>query len=542
MVKRFLFGMAILSIVGCGSSNGLPLAPIGGGSPPGVPPAIAEVIGRPMYASAVWGLRVEDAQSGEVLVNLRPDYPFFIGSVRKIFSVGLLLNEVGAEHTYDTPVFRQGLVDGAGVLDGDLVLVASGDLTMGGRRNPDGSLEVPDFDHNEANSLGNAVLPVADPLAGFRQLAAQVAAAGITRVTGEVVIDDRLFVPFNFRDEFDVRPIFVNDNVVDLSLRPTTPGSAATVEVRPLSSALTIVSTLLTGAAGSELMLESDPEFPTDIGAPGATSELSGNLPIDFEPQFTGQFPLVRTVRITQPSNYARTVFVEALEAEGVMVDAPTVEPNPTGALPAPGSYSVADRVALLRGARYGELARWILKVSYNIGADTSLVLYGLTQGVNTMAASLVSERQVLTTDYGLDGDEFTFVDGSGGGPTTASNETVTRMLARLLASPQAAAFFNALPILGVDGSLASFTEYTADPTLVGATGQVRAKTGTFAEGTAEGLVVRGQAFGGVIDTRGGRRLVYQLVVNEVPIEDLDGLLQIFEDQATISAILWRDY
>jgi len=54
-------------------------------------------------------------------------------------------------------------------------------------------------------------------------------------------------------------------------------------------------------------------------------------------------------------------------------------------------------------------------------------------------------------------------------------------------------------------------------------------------------LVVRGQAFGGVIETESGRRLAYQLVVNEVDITGLDQLLEIFQDQGTISAILWRD-
>ena len=37
------------------------------------------------------------------------------------------------------------------------------------------------------------------------------------------IIDDRLFQPFNFRDQFDVRPIFVNDDLVDLSIHPTSP-------------------------------------------------------------------------------------------------------------------------------------------------------------------------------------------------------------------------------------------------------------------------------------------------------------------------------
>jgi D-alanyl-D-alanine carboxypeptidase len=75
---------------------------------------------------------------------------------------------------------------------------------MGGRIAPDGSMSIPNLDHNEANSLGNAQLPNADPLAGYNDLAQQVAISGITKISGDVIIDDRLFEAFNFRGEFDV--------------------------------------------------------------------------------------------------------------------------------------------------------------------------------------------------------------------------------------------------------------------------------------------------------------------------------------------------
>lgn len=508
-----------------------------------VPPAVRQVMTKPLYQEgAVWGLRVVDAQTGEVLLDQGADYPFYIGSIRKVFDVSLLLEAVGADHTYDTPVFRMGTVDTGGVLNGNLVLVASGDLTMGGRRNPDGTLAISGFDHNEANSLGNAELTAPDPLAGYKSLAQQVAQSGITRVTGDVVVDDRLFQPFNFRGEFNVTPIFVNDNVVDLSLTPGPPGQAADVSVRPTSSALAIVNNLLSGSAGSELDIDIEPELPDDIGTPGASSEISGTLPIDLEPPFTNRFPLIRTVRITKPNNYARTVFVEALEAAGVTVDADTVKENPSGLLETPAVYPADRRVALLVGTPFGEVAKYILKVSYNLGADVTLMMFGLTKGVNTQAQALAAERDVLVDALGLSADGFHFVDGSGGGETTATNTTVTSLLLQVLESDNADVILEALPSLGEDGSLGFVTDYQADPTLAPATGQVKAKTGTYAEGSASGILVKGQGCGGVIDTRNGRRLVYQLVVNNVKVSSINELTQIFQDQGTISAILWRDF
>ncbi len=80
------------------------------------------------------------------------------------------------------------------------------------------------------------------------------------------------------------------------------------------------------------------------------------------------------------------------------------------------------------------------------------------------------------------------------------------------------------------------------DPTLAGAAGNVRAVTGTYPVVGESGIVIKGQAFGGYIDARSGRRLAYHLVVNDVPITSINDLLAIFQDEGTISAILWRDF
>jgi D-alanyl-D-alanine carboxypeptidase len=506
-----------------------------------VPADIRAVFQKPIYKNSIWGLRVVALDTGRVLLNLKPNYQFVIGSVRKVFSIGELLNQVGAEHRYKTPVYGRGKLDRAGVLHGDLILAASGDLTMGGRTQPDGTIAITDFDHNEADTLGNAVLTAPNPLAGYIALAQQLAGLGITEVTGDVIIDDRLFQPYNFRDEFDLRPIFVNDDVVDLTINPTAPGSDASLVWRPVTAALGVKSTLVTGASGSDYTLQLKPEFPQCIGQPGCTAEVTGQLPIDFVPPLTNKFPLIQTFRIVQPSNYARTVFIETLKAAGVTVDAAPVEENPTHLLPPKRFYPPDTKLAELEGLPYSENAKLILKVSYNIGADTSLLLFGLTRGVDNMDDALKVEKANLISNYGIPKDEFHFVDGSGGGDTTATNRAVTQMLVSLTKRPTFPTFFDALPILGIDGSLAFVTDFETDPTLAGAKGQVRAKTGTLLTASASGLVVNGQAFGGYITARSGRNFVYELVVNNVEVSDLNGVIEIFQDEGMVSAILWRD-
>lgn len=506
-----------------------------------VPAGIRAIFDKPLYSDSVWGLRVLDLDTGEVLIDHRPDYDFLIGSVRKIFSTGELFNELGPDHRFVTPIYKRGQVDGSGVLDGDLILVASGDISMGGRTKDDGQFAITDFDHNEASSFGNAVLTKPDPLEGYKAIAQQIAAAGITRVN-DVVIDERLWEPYSFRGEFDMRSIFVNDDCVDLIMSPGSTGTPTVVDWRPRSAALGVVNHLVTSGAGTEFTLAIDPAFPACIGEPGCTSAVSGRLPVDFVPPFTNEFPLVQTIRITEPQNYARTVLIELLGEAGVTVLADPVAANPVAKLPPRNSYSEDDLVTSFASFPYADYAKLINKLSYNLGANASLLLWGNTQGVDNMDDALAAEREMLTSVYGFSGDDFSFINGDGGGETTAKNGVVTRWLEIMTRQPAFEAFFDSLPSLAVDGSMVFVDGFLSDPTLAGAKGQVHAKTGTFVGGDETGFVVKGEAFAGYIDTRSGRRLVYQVVVNNVRLDAFLGILEVIQDEGTISAILWRDY
>jgi len=528
-IRHSLSTLAILSCcatVACGQ---------GPDSKANVPPAIKAVLDNPRYKGSTWGLRVVDLENGQVLMNLEPNRKFLVGSVRKLFSVGQLLNQIGPAHTFDTPVYYEGTVSEIGTLHGNLILVASGDLTMGGRTKPDGTMAITNFDHNEANALGNAELTQPDPLAGYAALAQQIAAFGIKKVTGEIIIDDRLFKPYRFRDEFDIKPIFVNDDVVDAAISPTN-GPLAALTYRPLSAALSLENAVAMRPAGTKFNI-GEPPLPACIGQPGCTITIRGDLPAGLVAPLTGQYPIIRSVRIVDPSSYARTVLIEKLRAAGVEIAAPAVERNPVQLLPRKDQYPPDKRVALLKGLPYSENAKFINKVSYNIGADASFLLWGLTKGADEMKTALAAEKENLRKNFGITPGEYTFLDGSGSGETIATTPAVTRFLAGMYGSSTFASFFASLPLLGIDGSLATVTEFESDASLAPAKGQVRAKTGTFIEDAS----IRGQAFAGYIQTRGGRKLAYQLVVNNVPFKEIEDVIQVFQDEGRISAILWRD-
>lgn len=529
----FVSLISILAIGGC-NNNGSEGQPI--------PDEIREIFDDSLYDGGFWALRVVDLETGEVIYNQRSDENIFIGSVRKVFTIGELLEEYGQDFMFRTPLHRQGSISPEGVLDGDLIVIASGDFTMGGRRLPNNTMDVTNFDHNDANNLGNAILSTPDPLQGYKDLAKQIADSGVTRITGEIIIDDRLFQPYLFRKEFDVKPIFVNDDVIDIIADPGTPGGPAIVDYRPKSAAFSVESTLQTLATGEVNDIEIDPFVPECFGMLDCSGLVSGEISADLIPPLTDAFPIIQIFRMTDPSSYARTVLIEALMEEGVVVDAPVVAKNPSQLLPPKDSYTPETILAEYKSLPLSEYGRFVLKVSYNIGADTSLLLWGLTRGSENMNDTLAIERDNLINNVGIPGDEFLFFDGSGGDDTVATNKAVIQMLEYISKQSFFPDYLQLLPILAVDGSLAFVTDFESDPTLAGAKGNVYAKTGTKIEGTPDGLLLDGQALGGYINTKSGKRLIFHLAVDNVPLGfDITNVQQVFQDQGKITAIIWRD-
>lgn len=534
VLSVLLLLISILSAGGCNNNNGNP-----------IPPEIRDIFNKPLYNEGFWALRVVDLDTGKVIYNQRSDENIFIGSVRKVFTIGEILKELGQDFMFRTPIHRQGPVDEGGVLEGDLILVSKGDFTMGGRRLPNNTMDVTNFDHNDANNLGNAVLSSPDPLQGYKDLAKQIADSGVTRITGEIIIDDRLFEPYLFRNSFDVKPIFVNDDVVDVIVNPTTPGNPSSVDYRPKSAAFFVESTLQTVAGNTINEIELDPrtpDTPNCFGMEDCFGTVSGEIAQNLVPPLTDAFPIIQIFRISDPSSYARTVLIEALIEEGVEVDASIVAPNPSQLLPPKDSYSNDTILAEYISLPLSEYGRFVLKVSYNIGSDTSLLLWGLEQGSDNMQDTLVIEREHLINDIGIPGDEFMFFDGSGGFDTVATNKAVIQMLEYISKQSFFPDYLQLLPILAVDGSLAFVTDFESDPSLAGAKGNVFAKTGTKIEFVDGQLFLNGQALGGYITTKSGKTLMFHLAVNNIPLGlDITSVQQVFQDQGAITAIIWRD-
>ncbi len=474
--------------------------------------AFSSLAAKPAYRHATWGVLVVDLANNTTLFERDADAMLMPGSTTKSFTLAAALAAIGPEHRFETPVYR---------VNDTLVLVASGDLSMGGRTGSNGTIDYTDVDHGDANALGGAELTPGDPLAGLRDLAREVKGAGIAEVA-DVMIDDRLFETTDIGKAYVTSPIVINDNVIDLTVTGNaTPGGPATVRSRPETAAFQIVSNV-TSTSGVPADLE--------IGAGGqGVVTVSGSVPAGAVTN--------RTFTVREPAAFARTLFIEALEREGVRVRADATGPNPAGDL-LPAGYTGAAEVASFISPPFSGDVMLTLKVSQNLPADSYVLLIAAASGKRTFAEGIALERPLLE-DLGVATDGLSLVDGEGSDGNRISPRAAVQLLSGMHRSSNYPHFFAALPVLGVDGSLASTV-----PADHPAAGRIRAKTGTTiaGDGLAEEPIVWAKALAGYADCASGRQTAFAITVNNVRVADIGEALAVGSDLAELAAVIQQTY
>jgi D-alanyl-D-alanine carboxypeptidase/D-alanyl-D-alanine-endopeptidase (penicillin-binding protein 4) len=455
------------------------------------------------YKQSKWGILVVDAESGQTVYARNPDTLCFPASVTKLFSCAAAMVAFGPGHCFTTPVYRRGEVKD-GSLAGDLILVAQGDLTLGGRADGKGGLAFKDHDHTYANWLSTGCeLTEGDPLAGLTELARQVRQAGISRVEGDILVDDRLFpVAKGSGSGPDVvSPIVVNDNTLDVTITPAgEAGRPATIVVRPATEFLQVDARVDTMAEGTPVNVTAERVAPCRYA-------VRGKVP-------AGGKPVLRICPVEDPTGFARALFIRCLRQEGVAVAASAFRP-PAGELPERDACDRLPRVAAFTSASLAELLKVTLKVSHNLYASTLPLLLAVQDGKHSIAAGLGRQGQILA-DLGVDVATISLESGAGGGAGDRVTPRATVQLLRAMARrPDFAAYEAALPVLGVDGTLADAIS-AGSP----ARGKVRAKTGTYADADLLNgrMLLRSKALAGYLTTENGQRLVFAVFVNDVPL------------------------
>src|SRR6266404_2665615 len=213
-------------------------------SPTTLADRIQKVISRPEFVHANFGIKFVSLDTGKVLYSLNSNKLFVPASTTKLLTEGTLLATLGADYRFHTRIYRTAPVDKKGKLKGDLILVASGDPNLSNRIRPDGTLAFVDEDHSY-----NGPAVDGDPLAVIKQLAKNVAANGIRKIEGRVLVDSSLFPdgPREGGTNVVMSSIMVNDNVIDLRLTPAAKaGDAAAFVSAPQTSYVKFISHVTT--------------------------------------------------------------------------------------------------------------------------------------------------------------------------------------------------------------------------------------------------------------------------------------------------------
>ena len=424
---------------------------------------LERILSDPALTRAHVGLVIQVAETGEVLYELQGEKLFVPASNTKIVTAAVALDALGPSHRWKTSLAADGLLTD-GVLEGDLWIVGGGDPWL-----------------------------TREVVAAWPELLKR---AGISRITGDVIGDDRAFGGPQWGEGWFWHELYTYwaSGISALQVRPNTvrarlvPGSnvgdQARFELLRPGPPLPLAVDVRTGAPGSAVRLQYEP--PPEGG----------------DVRMTGWIPAADTVPLHlathHPTLYLLAHFGEALAAAGIEVGG-EIRRAFDDHRPAQPTWShVVSSDSL--GAAVSEM----LKPSDNQMAELLLRTVGREMsGEGTAEAGLAVVEGVLA-GWGIEPGAMALSDGSG---LSRYNRIAPNAMARLLRAmwrhPEFRVFLDGLPVAAVDGTLRRRLSGTP------AEGNVRAKTGGLASA---------RTLSGYLTDGSGETLVFSLMVNDYDV------------------------
>jgi N-acyl-D-amino-acid deacylase len=470
---------------------------------------IQQVTSRPEFAHSSFGIEFYSLDRKRSVFTLNADKLFTPASTTKLLTEGTAMALLGKDYRFHTPVYRTGPIGPDGTLHGDVVLVASGDANLSGRIQPDGTLAFENEDHCYGGSVDTRAVP-GDPLAVLRELSRQVAAHGVKRIEGRVLVDTSLFPDggSELGTGADISPIVVNDNIIDVTASPgSAAGQAVKLQVSPSTAYARFINQATTGAANTA----PDIKFSSDVASPDGkrTVTVTGTMPL-------GRPPVLFNYDVPEPGRFAQIALVETLAAEGVVATGAPGSAAPDFKKLA-GLYTPSNLLAEHVSPPISEDVKVTLKVSQNLHASLMPYVLGAVlakDGNDPAQAGFDRERQWLQA-AGLDLAQASQGDGAGGSEAAFfTPDFMVHYLAYMASRPDFDVFLRALPVLGHDGTL--WNIQTSSP----AAGQVRAKTGTYTAGDPlnQNVMVTGKAMAGYFTAASGEHFAFAVFANRVAV------------------------
>ncbi|MBV2365842.1 D-alanyl-D-alanine carboxypeptidase/D-alanyl-D-alanine endopeptidase [Streptomonospora nanhaiensis] len=428
---------------------------------------LAALLADPALEGATSGVIVTSLTRGDVLYRSEPRTQVVPASNAKLLTSAAALEVLGADYRFTTSV-AAGEDPGDGVVDGDLYLVGTGDPTL--------TPEAVD------------------------QLAAEVAASGVTEVTGDLLADDTWFDSERYLPEWDPTdaPYYYAAQISALTVAANTDYDTGVVNVDAQAG----------GAAGDPVDVALEPmtdnlslDNRAETGASGSTSTF-GVSRADGTNAFTadGALPVEQTYStlrtVHEPTDHAAHLFAAALAEHGVKVS------GEVGRGAAPES---ADPVAERSSMPLSELLTPFMKLSNNPHAEILMKAMGREEsGEGTWAAGIDAATEALE-DMGVNTRKVELVDGSGlSHSDRVTAQAVMDVLEEARVEPWFGVWRDSLPLAGhpdrlVGGTLTSRMRDTP------AEGNVQAKTGS---------LTGASALSGYVTAAGGEELAFTVINN----------------------------
>ncbi len=454
---------------------------------------LRRVLATTAAPGARWGVKAVSVQTGRTLFETNAAGLFVPASTAKLFTAALALDRLDPNRRLITGLWVPAGTKGEAVM-GDLLVVGGGDPTISDR-------------------LNNGIWEAA-----FAPFVAAVTNAGIRRIGGDLVCDTSLFrgPPYGSGWNWDDLGYYygaaspalsANDNVLHLRVTPgATVGAAATLRLEPLNRLVELAGQISTGPGNA----------PADLKVE--------RLPGESRVTVRGLVPLgggVQTEEVTvpAPARYFGELLRLALQHAGVTVTGGVREVDWRERAEHPRVSGEWQQLAAVPSPKLAEVVRAMMKPSQNFYAQSLWQLagveterspvgkeIGLPLAETTEAAGLRALRTLLAK-VGIAAHEVVFEEGSGlSRKNLATPGAVVQLLLHMHRHPAHAAWLDALPVGGVDGTLQR--RFTA-PELKG---RVRAKTGSLRH--VAGL-------SGYVDTLGGETVAFSILVNGyVPVRN----------------------
>lgn len=439
----------------------LSFAPLSAGWATGLPATVSAALtqaGIPLSSVGIWVQPVEGA-AASIAVNA--DQALNPASVMKLVTAFAALERFGPTHSWDTRIATRGEIR-AGVLEGDLQIIGSGDPVLSVER--------------------------------VWKLLRQVLALGIREVRGDIVLDAGVLrLPVHDPATFDgkgLRPynsgphgLLLHFNTLNLTLLPGAAGRGVTVIPSPPLAGLHI-DNQLSASEGSCGVWHEKLDARLERQGNGASLVLLGSLPSSCGRRDWSAAPFA-------PDVYAAAL-IEGLWAElggklgGQVRHAPAAAGRP---LITDTSMPLADIIREMNKWSSNVIARQLIA---NLGADDSQS--------SDMVASGAMVAKAQLHKVGIDTTGLVIENGSGLSRIERIRaDSLGRLLALIWHRPFMPEFMAAMPIAGLDGTA---RKRLADSP---ARGQAHIKTGTL-----NGV----RAFAGYVLDRHGRRHVVVMMVN----------------------------